>query len=96
MGHHVAYGLAASHPIRSIRPAPKEQAMPVTLKKILGMIALVTLVVVYALVATAIATAHLGSSPWWVHMLYFFLTGILWVVPAMFIISWMIRLPSEK
>lgn len=70
--------------------------MPVAVKKMLGMIALVALVVIYALVATAVATAHLGNSPWWVHMLYFFLTGILWVVPAMFIINWMIRLPSGK
>ena len=69
--------------------------MPVALKKIFGMIALVALVVIYALVATAVATAHLGTSPWWVHMLYFFLTGLLWVVPAMFIIRWMIRLPRE-
>ena len=69
--------------------------MPTTLKKMIGMIALVALVVVYALVATAIATANLAESPWWVHMLYFFFTGILWVVPAMFIIRWMIRLPSN-
>ena len=70
--------------------------MPVALKKIFGMIALVALVVIYALVATAVATAHLGTSPWWVHMLYFILTGLLWVVPAMFIIRWMIRLSAEK
>lgn len=70
--------------------------MSVAVKKMLGMIALVLLIVIYALVATAIASAHLGSSPWWVHTLYFFLTGILWVVPAMFIINWMLRLPSSK
>ncbi len=83
-------------PAKIAAPVPEKTAMPVAIKKIFGMIALVALVVVYALVATAIATAHLGNSPWWVHMLYFFLTGILWVVPAMFIVSWMIRLPSGK
>jgi RsiW-degrading membrane proteinase PrsW (M82 family) len=64
-------------------------------KKLLGTVGLVALVVLYALLATAIATAQLGESPWWVHMLYFFLTGLLWVIPAMFIIRWMIRLPRD-
>ena len=72
-----------------------DNPMPVALKKMIGMIALVALVVVYALVATAIATAKLGQAPWWVHTLYLLLTGLLWVVPAMFIIRWMIRLPRE-
>jgi len=51
---------------------------------------LVSLVVLYALVATTVATARLGDSPWWVHLAYFFFTGILWVVPAMFVIRWML------
>ncbi len=65
-------------------------------KKLLGTVALVALVVIYALVATAIASAHLAESAWWIHMLYFFFSGILWVVPAMFIIKWMLTLPSDR
>lgn len=64
-------------------------------KKLIGTFALVALVVLYALIATAIATAQLAESPWWAHMLYFFFTGILWVVPAMFIIKWMLTLPRD-
>ena len=64
-------------------------------KKLMGTFGLVALVVIYALIATAIATAQLAESPWWVHMLYFFFTGILWVIPAMFIIQWMIKLPKD-
>ncbi len=64
-------------------------------KKLIGTFVLVALVVFYALIATAIATAQLAQSPWWVHMLYFFFTGILWVVPAMFIIKWMLTLPRD-
>jgi RsiW-degrading membrane proteinase PrsW (M82 family) len=64
-------------------------------KKLFATFALVALVVIYALVATAIATAQLATAPWWVHMLYFLFTGILWVVPAMFILQWMIRLPKD-
>ena len=65
-------------------------------RKLVGTFLLVALVAVYALVATAIATARLADSPWWVHALYFLLTGILWVVPAMAIISWMMRPPKNR
>jgi uncharacterized membrane protein len=63
--------------------------MPVRLKKFIGIILIVVLVMLYALLATTIATLTLAQSPWWVHLLYFLLTGVLWVVPAMFIIKWM-------
>jgi hypothetical protein len=65
--------------------------MPVRLRKFIGMIVLVGLVVLYALVATAVATARLAESPWWIHLAYFLFTGVLWVVPAMFIIKWMAK-----
>jgi hypothetical protein len=63
--------------------------MPPRLRKFVGMIMLIALVVLYAMIATTIAVARLGESPWWIHMLYFAGTGILWVVPAMFLIRWM-------
>ncbi|MGB7286403.1 MAG: DUF2842 domain-containing protein [Salaquimonas sp.] len=64
-------------------------------KKLFATFGLVMLVVLYALIATAVATARLADSAWWVHMIYFFATGILWVVPAMFIVRWMIKLPKD-
>lgn len=63
--------------------------MPVRLRKFIGTILIVVLVVVYCMLATAVAVGALGASPWWVHLAYFVLTGLLWVVPAMFIIKWM-------
>ncbi|WP_275790392.1 DUF2842 domain-containing protein [Pararhizobium gei] len=63
--------------------------MPVRLRKMIGMIIIVVLVIVYALVATTFASLLLGTSPWWVHLLYFFLTGLFWVLPAMLVIKWM-------
>lgn len=69
--------------------------MPVRLRKFIGMLLIVALVVIYALVATTIASALLGASPWYIHLLYFFLTGLLWIVPAMFIIKWMEK-PARK
>jgi hypothetical protein len=62
-----------------------------SLRKLVGSIALVALVVIYALVATAIAIAQLAESSGWVHLAYFFFTGILWVAPAMAIVSWMLK-----
>lgn len=70
--------------------------MPVRLKKLIGTILIVILVVVYALVATTVATYRLAEAAWWVHLLYFLFTGVLWVVPAMFLIRWMERAPKAS
>lgn len=63
--------------------------MPPRLRKLIGTILIIILVIVYALTATTFATLLLGQSPWWVHLLYFFFTGLLWILPAMLIIRWM-------
>jgi hypothetical protein len=69
--------------------------MPQRLRKFIGAILLVTLIIIYALVATAIATARLADASGWVHLAYFLFTGILWVLPAMAIVSWMLK-PDRK
>ncbi|UIJ70228.1 DUF2842 domain-containing protein [Aurantimonas sp. HBX-1] len=69
--------------------------MPVRLKKFLGAIILIVLVVVYAVLATAIATVYLAASSGWVHLAYFLFSGILWVVPAMLVIKWMETAPRR-
>ena len=69
--------------------------MPVRIKKLIGTFLLVLLVSVYAIVATIFAVAQLAESSAWVHLAYFFFTGFLWVIPAMFIISWMTK-PSKR
>lgn len=63
--------------------------MPVRLRKFIGTVLLIVIVLAYAFLATTIATFTLGSSPWWVHLLYFALTGLLWILPAMALIKWM-------
>ena len=70
--------------------------MPVRLKKLIGTVLIVALVVIYALLATTIATYRLADAAWYVHLLYFLVTGVLWVVPAMFIIRWMERPPRGR
>jgi Protein of unknown function (DUF2842) len=63
--------------------------MPIRLKKFIGMLLLVSLVVIYAIVAVMIASAQLAQSHWTIHLAYFAISGLLWVVPAMVIIKWM-------
>lgn len=63
--------------------------MPLRLRKFIGTILIICLVLLYAILATSIASAYLGTSPWWVHFLYFLLSGLLWILPAMLLIKWM-------
>jgi len=70
--------------------------MPLRLKKLIGMFLLVALVIIYALVASIFAVAQLSESGPWVHFLFFLLSGLLWVLPAMGIIKWLMLEPRAK
>ena len=69
--------------------------MPVRIKKLFGSILIIALAIVYALVATTVAAAKLAEASGWVHLAYFFVTGFLWIVPALFIITWMMKPPKS-
>jgi len=69
--------------------------LPIRIKKLVGAVILITLVVVYAIVATAFASLYLAESSGWVHLAYFLFSGILWVVPAMLVIKWMESAPRR-
>jgi hypothetical protein len=43
-----------------------------------------------------VAVAQLSQSGPLVHLAFFFLTGLLWIIPAMGIIKWMIRMPRPR
>ncbi|MFI0843211.1 DUF2842 domain-containing protein [Mesorhizobium sp. IMUNJ 23232] len=68
--------------------------MPIRLKKLIGAILLVALVIVYALVATMIAVAQLSESGPLVHLAFFLIGGLVWILPAMGIIKWMMLPPK--
>lgn len=70
--------------------------MPIRVKKLVGTILLILLVMIYALLATTIATAKLAESGPLVHLAYFFFTGLLWILPAMWIIRWMVKDPGNQ
>jgi len=69
--------------------------MPVRLKKLIGAFLLVLLVIVYAIVATLVAVAQLSQSGPLVHLAFFFFSGLLWILPAMAIIKWMMIAPER-
>jgi hypothetical protein len=68
--------------------------MPIRLRKFIGAIALIALVVVWALVAMAVAQAPLIFDNMIASIAYYVIAGIGWVLPAMPIVSWMSR-PSR-
>ena len=69
--------------------------MHVRTKKLIGTVALVLIVSIYCIFAVAVATVYLPPDNGWVHLAYFGLTGVLWVVPAMVIIKWMQGRPED-
>ncbi|ODT31384.1 MAG: hypothetical protein ABS35_05060 [Kaistia sp. SCN 65-12] len=70
--------------------------MPIRLKKLIGTVLLVALVVVYAVVAMIVAVAQLSQSGPLAHLLFFLFSGLLWVLPAMGIIKWLLVEPRPK
>lgn len=60
-------------------------------KTFIGSIVLVAMMALYALVAVTIASARLADSSVWVHLAFFAFTGLLWIIPAMGLVSWMLR-----
>ncbi len=70
--------------------------MPIRLRKFIGMIALVALVVVYSFIAMVIAQLKLADASKLVQMIYYVVVGLAWVFPAGVIIKWMQKPDSPK
>jgi hypothetical protein len=60
------------------------------MRKLIGTVALLALVIVWALVAMAVAPSALTSNGF-VQATYYALAGLGWVLPAMPLIAWMAR-----
>ena len=65
--------------------------MPIRLRKFIGAIALLVLVVVWALVAMALAQVPAIRDNAIASTLYYVVAGVGWVVPAMPVVAWMSR-----
>jgi len=65
--------------------------MPIRIRKLFGAVALIILVVVWALVAMAVAQFPMVKANGLLETLYYVLAGLGWVLPAMPLIRWMSR-----
>jgi hypothetical protein len=66
-------------------------AMPIRLRKLIGTVALLVLVTVWALLAMALAQSVLTSINGLVAVIYYVVAGLGWVLPAMPLVRWMSR-----
>ena len=65
--------------------------MSIRMRKLIGTVALLALVMVWALVAMAVAQPVLASANRLVAGIYYVVAGLGWVLPAMPLIKWMSR-----
>lgn len=63
--------------------------MPQRLRKFLGTIALVVFIAFYALLAMTIGAAKLPGTSGWVQLAYYVVAGLVWVIPAAAMVTWM-------
>jgi hypothetical protein len=68
--------------------------MPIRLRKFIGAVALFVLVIVWALVAMALAQFPTIRDNAALSITYYVIAGLGWVLPAMPIIAWMSRRDS--
>jgi Protein of unknown function (DUF2842) len=64
--------------------------MPIRLRKLIGGIVLIALVVGWALLAMALAQLPVIKANAVVEAIYYVLAGLGWVLPAMPLIKWMV------
>jgi hypothetical protein len=65
--------------------------MSIRTRKLIGAVALLALVIVWGLLAMALAQSVLTNINGWVATIYYIVAGLGWVLPAMPLISWMTK-----
>jgi len=70
--------------------------MPDRLRKLVGSIALVVFVCIYALTAMTVAAAKLPGTSRLTQLMYFAVAGLIWVIPAGALIAWMVKPRARK
>jgi len=70
--------------------------MPVRLRKFIGAIALFVLVIVWALLAMAVAQFPAIRDNTLLSALYYMIAGLGWILPAMPLVSWMSARRSDS
>ena len=63
--------------------------MPIRLRKLIGAIVLIVLVVTWALIAMALAQSPVVKANGLIEVIYYVVAGLGWVLPAMPLVKWM-------
>jgi hypothetical protein len=70
--------------------------MPIRLRKLIGAVALIVLVLCWSLVAMALAQLPVIKAHGLIEAIYYVVAGLGWVLPAMPLIKWMSRPDRPK
>ncbi|HMA56332.1 MAG TPA: DUF2842 domain-containing protein [Pseudolabrys sp.] len=65
--------------------------MSIRTRKLVGTVALLALVIIWGLLAMALAQSVLTDINGWIAAIYYVVAGLGWVLPAMPLISWMAK-----
>ncbi|WP_237155191.1 DUF2842 domain-containing protein [Oryzibacter oryziterrae] len=65
------------------------------LKKFIGTLILFAFLPFYTLTAMVFAVALLPGQNFWLQALYYAVAGLLWVLPAGVVVTWMYRAPKR-
>lgn len=61
-------------------------------RKLIGAVALLLFLAVYTMLALAVAVVlQINTTDKWVELAFYIIAGLIWVIPAAWIISWMSR-----
>lgn len=60
-------------------------------RKLVGAVLLVTLLIVYSLLAMTIGAVHFNGASILVQTLYYLVAGLAWLIPAGLLVRWMQR-----
>lgn len=62
--------------------------MASSLRRFVGMVFLVSFVLVYCFIVMVIGDITMVNQHWSMKLVFFAITGLIWVIPAAMIISW--------
>jgi hypothetical protein len=65
------------------------------IKKLIGTIAMLFWLIIYALFATGVAVRVLPHAAWYIGLLYYALAGTLWAIPVGLMLPWIYREPRR-
>jgi hypothetical protein len=72
-------------------PDKEARGLPPGIRKLIGLVTLLVLLVVYTIGAVAIAIAWVNAHGPLAQIPYYVIAGCLWVVPAHYLLRWMTK-----